>query len=194
VIRPSRPIEDGIAKSPAKASLLHKLRDHQTVVFAPHIKAAEDFAAEYKACGMRVALITGAMASEDRDKALAAFRRRDIRVLVNVHVLTEGWDSPEVEVVILARRFRSVGAMIQATGRGARPCPGKERFLVLDLCGVTHILGHPFADREYSLEGQGIRGASDVIRLRLCGRCKAEMPVEGPCVRCGWTRPPPETP
>jgi superfamily II DNA or RNA helicase len=194
VIRPSRPIEDGIARTPAKATLVHKLRDHQQVVFAPHIKAANDFAEQFRECGISVAVITGAMPSDERDRALLAFRKREIRALVNVHVLTEGWDAPEVEVVTLARRFRTIGAMIQATGRGARPSPGKDRFIVLDLCGVTHVLGHPYADREYSLEGQGIRGASEAVRLRLCGRCKSEMPEEGPCERCGWVRPPPETP
>lgn len=196
VIRPSRPIVDGIARTPVKATLVHKLRDHQQVVFAPHVKAANDFAAEFAGAGIEARVITGAMDPDDRARQLARFRSRDLRVLVNVHVLTEGWDDPGVEVVTLARRFQSIGAMIQATGRGARPAPGKSRFIVLDLCGVTHTLGHPFADREYSLEGDGIKkqGAERIV-VRVCKRCSQAMDEgETTCAACGWTRPPPETP
>lgn len=197
VLRPNRPLPAGeVARTPAKATLLHKLRDHQQVVFASHVKAAEEFADGFRQCGISVAVVTGAMPAEDRAEALAKFRAREIRVLCNVHVLTEGWDAPEVDVVTLARRFGTIGSMIQATGRGARPAPGKTRFLVLDLCGVTHELGHPFADREFSLEGEGIRGGGETgsVRIFVCGRCGFSLGETRTCERCGWTRPEPKTP
>jgi superfamily II DNA or RNA helicase len=199
VMRPNRPLPAGsISRTPAQATLLHKLRDHQQVVFAPHILAAERFCAEFAECGISAKVVTGKTPSDERDDILARFARREIRVLVNVHVLTEGWDAPAVEVITLARRFQTIGAMIQATGRGARPLPNKSRFLVLDLCGVTHELGHPFMDRTFSLTGEGISGpAIERIRLNLCKRCQQEMPEDSnTCATpgCGWTRPAPEVP
>ena len=196
LLRPSRPIFDGVARTPAKATVLHKLRDHQQVVFAPHLLAAEEYAAGFREIGSSVAIVTGKTPRDERAQMLAEFRARKIRVLVNVHVLTEGFDAPEVEVVTLGRKFRTIGAMIQAVGRGARPSPGKTRFYCLDLTGCTHVLGHPFADREYSLEGEGIRGkGAERVIVRVCKRCTREMAEdETVCAECGWTRPPPETP
>ncbi len=112
-----------------------------------------------------------------RSAVVRRFAIGEIPVLVNVNVLTEGWDAPICECVIIARGMGSVGMLIQAAGRGARPHPGKSGYLVIDLRGVTSELGRPDEDREYSLDGVGIScGRGVVAEVRLCRLCKQAIP------------------
>ena len=197
VERPNREL-DGLARTPAKATILHRLKDHQQVCFAPHLTAAESYVAGYREIGLSCEMVTGTTEKDERDAILARFAARQTRVLVNCQVLTEGWDCPEVDVITLAGKCSTIGSMIQKTGRGARPAPGKTRFVVLDLFGVTWTLGHPFEDRVYSLTGKGISSPkAALVRLSLCKRCGDTMPEDGDtCARegCGWTRPALEVP
>jgi superfamily II DNA or RNA helicase len=196
VERPNRALK-GLARSPAKATVLHKLRDHQQICFAPHVLAGELYVAQFREIGVSVSLLTGKTPTDERDAILARFAERKTRVVVNCQVLTEGWDCPAVDVVTLGGPCSSVGSLIQKATRGSRPAPGKTRFVVLDLPGCTWTLGHPFEDREYSLEGRGISTGKKLVRLDLCKRCGDAMPDDGDtCSRegCGWTRPALEVP
>jgi superfamily II DNA/RNA helicase len=195
VERPNREL-DGLARTPAKATVLHRLKDHQQICFAPHVLAAEAYLAGYREIGLTCEMVTGKTPTEERDALFARFARREIRVLVGCQVFVEGWDCPSVEVVTLAGKCSSVSSMIQKVGRGARPCEGKTRFVVLDLFGVTNTLGHPFADRVYSLKGKAISTPVERVILNVCKRCSQAMPDEGDnvCPNCGWTRPALEVP
>jgi superfamily II DNA or RNA helicase len=182
VIGPHKPLKPGqVARAPADA-YGEFARGRKAVVFAPRLDAAERFASEFAGKGIRTAVVHGALARQKRDAALSAFASGHVRVLVNVYVLTEGWDCPDVECVILARRFNTPGQYIQAVGRGIRAAPGKERCLLLDLTGSAHIHGHPLADRDYSLDGAPITlsGQSGAVYCPVCGAI-----VAGRCERCG---------
>jgi superfamily II DNA or RNA helicase len=160
----------------------------RAVVFASTVEHAKLFALDFVKAGISCAVVHGAMASEDRVRALADFSEGRVRVLVNVFVLTEGWDCPSVDVVIIARKMASTGMYMQACGRGLRPSPGKKRMILLDLAGVSHLHGLPTDDRIFSLEGMGMRLANQGPRFcRACGELLAE---EGPCPRegCGRSR------
>jgi superfamily II DNA or RNA helicase len=71
----------------------------------------------------------------ERRGTLVAHRRGDFQYLVNVGVLTEGYDSPEVSCIANARPTKSRALYTQIIGRGLRPCAGKENCLVLDFAG-----------------------------------------------------------
>ncbi len=169
-----------IAQSP-RAAYEKFAKGRRAVVFASHVKAAEDFAAGWP----EARVLHGK--STDRDETLAHFREHG-GVIVNVNVLTEGWDDPRCDCVIIARRMGSVGMLIQSAGRGARAAgPSKDGYLLIDLMGVTVELGRPDDDREYSLDGEcGIsRGGGVVAEERLCKRCQAAIGDEDKCPRCG---------
>lgn len=70
--------------------------------------------------------------TKDRDAVLKAFDQKKIKYIVNVGVLTTGWDCPHVDVIALLRRTESVGLMQQMIGRGLRISPGKDDCLILD--------------------------------------------------------------
>lgn len=189
VVRPSREL-NGLARTPAKATVMHRLKEHRQVVFAPHVKAAEAYAEQFREIGMRPAVVTGTTPKDERDALFARFRAGEVNPLVGCQVFTEGWDEPSVEVVTLGGKCGSIGAMIQKVGRGLRPFAGKQRCVVLDLFGITHSLGHPTMDRTFSLEGEGISGPPvERVRLSLCKRCQKEMPDDSNVCECGWERP-----
>lgn len=159
-----------------------------TVVFAPHVKAAEEFAAEFRnRLGVEAGVVHGDLALADRDGTLARFASGELRVVVNVNVLTEGWDCPRAKVCILARKIGSPSLFLQCVGRVLRVDGVTPRARLIDLSGNVALHGRPEDERIYSLDGAAVtrRGAA-TCGVRICKRCKAEIPpdVEA-CVECG---------
>ncbi len=179
VIKPSRGLRKGqIAQTPAAAYVKHA-KGRRAVVFAPHVKAAREYADQFTTeWGIEARVVSGKTPADERARTLADFATGRLSVVVNVNVLTEGFDCPACDCVIIARSMGSVGMLVQACGRGARPSPGKTEYLVIDLYGVTNVgeLGRPDADREFSLDGEGISTAQGVLaEVRLCKICQAAI-------------------
>jgi DNA repair protein RadD len=89
------------------------------------------------------AIITGDMHQRARDSVITAFKQQQIKFLVNVSVLTTGFDAPHVDLIAVLRPTESVGLYQQIVGRGLRLSPGKENCLVLDYAGNNHDLFRP---------------------------------------------------
>ncbi|MCL7928488.1 DEAD/DEAH box helicase [Halomonas llamarensis] len=83
----------------------------------------------------QAALITGGTVSETRTRLIEAFKARELKYLVNVAVLTTGFDAPHVDLIAILRPTESVSLYQQIVGRGLRLSPGKEDCLVLDYAG-----------------------------------------------------------
>jgi superfamily II DNA or RNA helicase len=158
-----------------------------TVVFAPHVKAAEDFAAQFRARDVAAEVVHGETPIRDRDAILARFAAGDVPVLVNVGVLTEGWDCPRAKVVILARRIGSPSLYLQCVGRVLRPDGTGLSALLVDLSGNYDLHGHPEDERVFSLTGTAVsRKDGVVIVARFCKSCSAELgPDDIACPDCG---------
>jgi superfamily II DNA or RNA helicase len=94
-----------------------------TVVFCPTVESAEHLSAAFNADGIRSAWICSdkkKCTDEDRRAALEGFDAGDLTVIVNVGILTEGWDSPRVSCVVLYRPTKSRSLYRQMVGRGLR--------------------------------------------------------------------------
>ncbi len=89
------------------------------------------------------AIVIGDTPGEERDKIINRFKDKEIKFLVNVSVLTTGFDAPHVDVIAILRPTESVGLYQQIVGRGLRLSPGKEDCLVLDYTGVMHDIYKP---------------------------------------------------
>ena len=182
-----------IASEPAEA-YREEAAGRCAVVFAPNMNAAQAYVEGFQRDGVRVRLVRGDMRYEERRIALEQHADGRLDVLVNVAVLTEGWDNPRCDCVIVARGCESPALWIQMTGRGLRPYPGKTECVLLDLNGLAHELGRPDAPATYSLEGAGIviNDAAKLTGERLCKVCKALLPGgEMVCVECGKDHSPP---
>jgi len=91
----------------------------------------------------QTALVTGATDLRDRDLLIQRFKQRQLKYLVNVSVLTTGFDAPHVDFIAILRPTQSVSLYQQIVGRGLRLDEGKQDCLVIDYAGNHVNLHHP---------------------------------------------------
>lgn len=118
-------------------------KDKKTVVFLPLVKTSQKFRDLLNTHGFRAAEVNGD--SQDRSEVLEAFERGEYNVLCNSMLLTEGWDCPSVDCVVVLRPTKVRSLYCQMVGRGTRLSPGKDHLLLLDFLWHTerHELCHP---------------------------------------------------
>ncbi|HEY1844865.1 MAG TPA: DEAD/DEAH box helicase [Buttiauxella sp.] len=110
------------------------------------------------------ALITADTPGPVRDALIAAFKNQEFRFLVNVAVLTTGFDAPHVDLIAILRPTESVSLYQQIVGRGLRLSPGKTDCLILDYAGNPHDLFTP--------EVGNAKGKSDNVPVQVfCPSC-----------------------
>lgn len=173
------------------AALAKHAPDRKAVVFASSVLHGRAIAAQL---GSDAAFIDGTTPAAERAAILRDFDAGRLRVLVNVFVLTEGWDCPSVEVCVLARGCWSQAAFLQMVGRIRRPSPGKRGCLLLDCKGAVHQHGMPDDTRVFSLEGRPISLAKGLPALRQCPKCGAVFRTRRTCEPCGYVFPAPVIP
>lgn len=111
----------------------------QGILFLPTVATAHAMADELNALGIPAAAIDGTTPTEERKLIYKRMRAGDLQDLVNCGVLTEGFDMPQVSMV-MPKLTASQGLYIQMVGRGLRPWPGKTDCVVLDPVGVSSRL------------------------------------------------------
>jgi DNA repair protein RadD len=111
------------------------------LIFTSSVRHAEEII-RYLPPGS-AALVLGDTPSAERDELINRFKGRELKFLVNVSVLTTGFDAPHVDVVAILRPTESVSLYQQIVGRGLRLAEGKKDCLVLDYTGVPHDIFAP---------------------------------------------------
>jgi DNA repair protein RadD len=164
----------------------------RTIAFAPSIARAEQLAAEFRASGINAVSLDGGTAKSDRQDTFRKFASREVEVMVNVRLFTEGFDLSAqvgqpvvIECVLDYAPTQSLALHLQKHGRGLRK--DDEPHILLDLVGGFARLGLPDDDREWSLDGKhkDKKSASSAEPVRLCPVCfaaHAPMPI---CPECG---------
>lgn len=178
-----------LAQSPLEA--IRKFAPgERAVVFCVTVEHASRVADEMNAGGIRTAVVHGELGRGERRERLDALDAGRLDAVASIGVLTEGWDSPGVATCVLARKPQHAGLYLQMVGRVLRPAPGKRHATLIDLCGSVHDHGPPDIDREYSLDGRGIRRAADRDAIRQCLTCGGVFRA-GPahCPLCGVEMP-----
>ncbi|HCM1036318.1 TPA: DEAD/DEAH box helicase [Vibrio parahaemolyticus] len=89
------------------------------------------------------AIVIGDTPTPERDAIIQAFKNREVKYLVNVSVLTTGFDAPHVDLIAILRPTESVSLYQQIVGRGLRLSEGKNECLVLDYAGNSYDLYQP---------------------------------------------------
>ena len=125
------------------AEMARRCKSRKTVVFLPLIKTSQKFRDLLNTYGFRAAEVNGQ--SEDRREVLADFDAGKYNVLCNSMLLTEGWDCPSVDCVVVLRPTKVRSLYSQMVGRGTRLSPGKTDLLLLDFLWMTdkHELCRP---------------------------------------------------
>ncbi len=112
-------------------------RGRRGLVFCVDVEHAKQLALGFRESGIRAAAVWGAMAKSDRAATLERFSRGELDIITNCNVLTEGFDEPRVDCVIMARPTKSRLLYTQIIGRGTRLHPEKNDLVVVDVVDNT---------------------------------------------------------
>ena len=151
-----------------------KAGERKTVIFCSSVAHATNVTNSFNAAGISTALITGEMTKEQRAIVFENMTKGAIQVIVNVAVLTEGWDYPPISCVVLLRQSSYKSTMVQMIGRGLRtidpviyPDIIKKDCVVLDF-GISTML-HGSLDQMINLSSKN-KG------FKICPSCKKKIP------------------
>lgn len=165
-----------------------KAGERQTVVFCSTVDHARNVAQAFSEAGIRTGLVHGELSQAERQAVLGVYGSGRLQVIVNVAVLTEGWDHQPTSCVVLLRPSSYKSTMIQMIGRGLRTVdpalhPGvvKTDCIVLDF-GISTLL-HGSLEQDVDLDG---REASGEAPTKECAECGAIIPLAArECPICG---------
>lgn len=162
------------------------------LLFAASVLHAEHIQRALLDRGIEARVVTGQTPKDERERIIDDFRKERLRALVNVGVLTTGFDAPATDLLALLRPTKSPGLHVQMIGRGMRIAPGKEDCLVLDFAGNCARHG-PIADVNVSDQdaptgessGGGKRGEAEEA-TKECERChEVNAATAVVCSACG---------
>ncbi len=166
---------------------LNHAEGRKTVVFCSTVTHAEDLLEEFLYEGINAGIVTGDTPKQERAKILHDLAHGDVQVVVNVAVLTEGFDAPPVSCVVLTRPCSQKGTMVQMIGRGLRtidpeefPDIVKTDCVVLDF--GTSVLTHGSLEDQVNLDDRE-KGEAPT---KICVECESEIPMGAKvCPICG---------
>jgi predicted nucleic acid-binding Zn ribbon protein len=166
-----------------------KAAGRKTVAFAVDIAHAETIVRSFHDAGVRAEIVTGDTPKAERDGVLARLAHGITTIVVNVGVLTEGWDLPALECAIVARPTASLCLHLQQIGRIMRSCDGKEGAIVLDHAGNYDRHGLVTDRLVYSLDGK-VKKAPGIAPTKTCPECAKVVPAGvHVCPECGHEFP-----
>ncbi|MEH0008282.1 MAG: helicase-related protein, partial [Flavobacteriales bacterium] len=169
-----------------------KAGDRPTVVFCSTVNHALDVHKAFKNAGITAEVVYGDLPKDERREALERFEKGQSQVVVNVAVLTEGFDYPPTSCVVLLRPSSHQSTMVQMIGRGLRivnpetyPNITKTDCIILDF-GISVIL-HGTLEQDIDLGGQDGEDDKGEKPTKLCPECEAVVPIACRiCALCGY--------
>jgi hypothetical protein len=117
--------------------VLENAADRQGVAFLPTVRTSELLAAALRARGIKAEHVDGTTESGERKAILKRLKTGETQWVTNCAVLTEGFDEPSIECVLVGRPTKFHGLYVQMVGRGTRLFPGKKNLLVIDIVGAS---------------------------------------------------------
>jgi ATP-dependent helicase IRC3 len=156
---------DAAAPEHAVQAYRDHAKDRRALVFTPTVKVAHAMADAFAEAGVPAATIDAETPLVERREILAAFRRGPVRVIANCAVLTEGFDEPLIDCVIVARPTKSKVLYTQMIGRGTRKVPVKDDCLIVDLVGATERHDLMTVDRVLGVPARALRQRGAVAAI-----------------------------
>jgi DNA repair protein RadD len=158
------------------------------LVFSSGVNHAHLLADEFEKYFVDVGVVTGSDSSAVREKTIADFKSGKLQCLINVNVLTTGFDHPGVDCVCLVRATASCGLYIQCIGRGTRVAEGKENCLILDY--GSNVERHGFIDQVKPKDKMS--GGDGEAPVKQCEKCQTIVHAAAKiCPECGFEFPAP---
>lgn len=161
------------------------------IVFCVSVQHAQHVADALDERGITVAVVHGGTPAPEREAIVARFQRGQLRAIVNVNVLSEGFDAPHVDCVVMMRPTKSPGLYYQQVGRGLRLAEGKTDCLVLDFARNT--IEHGPVDQIRVMKRRGKSAAEAEVQTapaKDCPQCQAVIHAGlAKCPECGHVFP-----
>lgn len=146
------------------------------IVFCVNVAHAQAVLEALCARGETAALVHGGTPTAERDRLIEDYQAGAIRWMVNVNVLSEGFDAPHIDCVAMLRPTKSPGLYYQQVGRGFRLHPGKADCLVLDYAG--NVLEHGPVDAIRVKPARAGKAAEvTTAQAKECPQCSALLPI-----------------
>jgi ATP-dependent helicase IRC3 len=134
-------LEGAMLDADAPVHVVQAYQDHaagrKALVFTPTVQLAYAMRDAFQSAGIAAEGLDGTTPLEERRGILRRLHSGETPVVCNCGVLTEGFDEPSIDCIIVARPTKSKPLYIQMVGRGTRIYPGKQDLLILDVVGVT---------------------------------------------------------
>ena len=152
-----------------------KAKGRKTLVFCASVRHAHRLAADFASQGHGAEVLDGR--TKNRGEILERFRRGDVELLLNYGVLTEGFDDPSIQCVLLARPTTSPLVYNQCLGRGLRPAPNKTHCTVIDIVDrSTHQLQYGASQLADLPRGWSSRGRDPFRESRAVSQIQVTDP------------------
>ncbi len=187
-----REVEAIMNKAPINQAIVDHWRKHaadrKTVIFCSTVDHAAKIQETFQANGIETAFVHGKLNTNDRQNELQRFTNGTAKVIVNVAVLTEGWDYPPTSCVILLRPSSYKSTMIQMVGRGLRTVdpnefPGVQKSDCIVLDFGTSSLMHGSLEQGVDLDPSKNKDAP----TKECPECDGIVPASAQeCLLCGY--------
>jgi superfamily II DNA or RNA helicase len=162
----------------------------QTIGFCVSVAHLERVQEQFLGAGISCAGIDGKMAKGQRDSIVSRFRNGELKVLLSVDLISEGFDVPNCDCVLLLRPTQSLGLHLQQVGRALRP--SDQHAVILDCAGNSTRHGTPDESRTWSLQGQTKerKGLVADLPVRVCPACYGvHKPTLRTCPYCQFLHP-----
>jgi len=180
--------EDGLVRAACREIVELTQDRHSVLIFASGVQHALHIQHILGELGQECGFVCGETLPFERAETLERFKAGKLKYLVNVNVLTTGFDAPNIDCIALLRPTNSPGLYCQAIGRGFRLHPSKKDCLVLDFAG--NVLRHgPIDALQVNTPDQG----SGEAPAKECPGCSALIHAAyAVCPECGHEFPPPQ--
>ncbi|NLE59906.1 MAG: DEAD/DEAH box helicase [Planctomycetes bacterium] len=180
--------DDSLVRSACREIVEHTQNRRSVLIFAAGVQHALHVQRVLSELRHDCGFVCGDTLPFERAETLRRFRDGQLKYLVNVNVLTTGFDAPNIDCVALLRPTNSPGLYYQMVGRGFRLHPGKDDCLVLDFGG--NILRHGPVD---ALRVKERNEGSGEAPAKECPKCQAVIHAAyAVCPECGFEFPPPQ--
>lgn len=188
---------DTFAKREVYAGLINKYnqfclkagRPRKTIVFNVNVAHSLAVTAEFNRAGYPCKHVDGNTDPAERERIIAGYKSGEYPIICNVGILNAGFDDPSTEVIVFNRATTSRAFWLQSCGRGSRPHPGKNHFIILDMGGNWKELLCWDEYRNWDEIWKQTGKPSDKLGVepkRTCPQCDAIVPATAKtCEHCG---------
>ena len=172
--------KDIVGRAVAEALAIMRVQCRGAAIFfCVDVEHCESVSKELATHGVCAPSVTGKTKKDRRDRIIREFKAKTLKAVCCINVLTEGFDAPHIDCIVLLRPTLSAGLFSQMVGRGLRISPDKKDCIVLDFAGCIEEHG------PVDLLGSGLETV-----MAVCAKCRESFSrAIRSCPACGWIIP-----